>query len=393
MSTIIYTSDRKSKEQSLFTKHAPFTSYLKSRQLLNAPNSSKQTFHICLNLKDSSDSYKEGDAVAIFPKNPMHLISSILNLLQATGDESLVDPKTKAPISLKTYLTDKSNLSRITSALLTLFSTCSNKNLFLQNLLIETQKTERAHYIQSHDVLTCLKDISPLQPLDLQAFITSLAPMLPRFYSIASSLSCHPEELHLLVTTFSYKIQEEERTGVGSDFLCYRADILNTPISMYIQSNPNFSLPSDPNTPIIMIGAGTGVAPYRAFLQKRSMEQTKTRNWLFFGERNRQNDFYYEEELQSYVEKGLLKLTTAFSRDQLAKCYVQHQMTAHSKELWEWIEQGATLYVCGDAKHMAKDVQQALIEIIHREGGTSLEEAAQFLQRLRKEKRYQTDVY
>jgi len=393
MSTIIYTSNRKSKEQSLFTKNDPFITCLKSRKLLNSPTSSKQTFHICLSLQGFSPPYQEGDAVAIFPKNPKNLISSILNLLNAKGDELLKDPKTNEPAVLETYLTEKSNLSRITSTLLTLLSTCSSKNPFLKDLLTETKKSERAHYIQSHDLLTCLKDLSPLEPLDLQAFIASLPPMLPRFYSIASSLSCYPEELHLLVATFSYQVQQEIRTGVGSDFLCNRAAILETPIALYIQSNPNFSLPLDPNTPIIMIGAGTGIAPYRSFLQKRSLEQIKTRNWLIFGERNRQSDFYYEEELQDYVEKGLLTLTTAFSRDQQAKCYVQHQMTAHSKQVWEWIEQGAILYVCGDAEHMAKDVQKTLIDILHKEGGYSLEDAAQFLQKLRKEKRYQTDVY
>ena len=331
--------------------------------------------------------------MAIFPKNPNALISSILKLLNAKGDELLKDPKTNEPVVLESYLTDKSNLSRITSTLLTLLSTYSSRNLFLKDLLTETKKNERTHYIQSHDLLTCLKDLSPLQPLDLQAFIASLPPMLPRFYSIASSLSCYPEELHLLVATFSYQVQQETRTGVGSDFLCNRAAVLETPIALYIQSNPNFSLPLDPNTPIIMIGAGTGIAPYRSFLQKRSLEQIKTRNWLIFGERNRQSDFYYEEELQDYVERGLLTLTTAFSRDQQAKCYVQHQMAAHAKQVWEWINQGAILYVCGDAEHMAKDVQKTLIDIIHHEGGYSLEDASQFLHKLRKEKRYQTDVY
>ncbi|MBM3191728.1 MAG: sulfite reductase [Chlamydiae bacterium] len=391
MSTIIYTTARKNKEETVFNKNHPFIAHLKSRQRLNKRGSSKQTFHIVLDIKGFQDVYKEGDAVAILPQNPKSLLSKLLSLLHATGHEEVKDPKTQTPSSLLSFLQYKTNLSRITPQLLTFLQPFCEKPF--DHLLAHDNKQARLDFIQAHDLITCLQELNPTSKIPPQDFITTLAPMLPRFYSIASSPSLYQDELHLLVATFSYPVQEELRAGVGSDFLCHGAEPCTTAIPLYIQPNPNFFLPDDPAIPLIMIGAGTGLAPYRAFLQKRFLDAPTSRQWLFFGERHRAFDFYYEEEILNYCQKNFLQLTTAFSRDQAEKCYVQHQLHAHACELWKWLQEGAILYVCGDAKHMAKDVHDTLTLIAQKEGLLSLKEAQNFLQKLRKEKRYQTDVY
>lgn len=393
MSTIIYGSERKSKEKPLFTKENPFLCKLKKRYLLSKEGSTKKTFHISLDITNSSITYKEGDAIGILPKNPDRQVSCLLSLLSTSGEELIIDSRSTDLISLKDYLYYKANLARVTPALLTLIKNTSScfSNSYLETLLIADNKSLRSEYIDMHDVLSCLKEFSP-KAIDIQAFVNTLSPILPRFYSVASSQTVYPDEIHLLVATFSYKVQGEERTGIGSDFLCYQADD-TTPIPIYIQHNPNFALPADSATPIIMIGPGTGIAPYRGFLQRRALNSTKTRNWLFFGECHKAYDFYYEQELMQYIKEGFLHLSTAFSRDQDYKIYVQHLMNTHAKELWEWIEEGAILYVCGDAKQMAKDVTEMLLKIFQREGNLSLEHSKEFLQLMRKQKRFQADVY
>lgn len=393
MSTTIYTSERKSKEKDLFTKDNPFLSRVKECTLLNKEGSSKRTFHISLDISNSSITYSEGDAIGILPKNPECMISSLLDILGTSGEDFIQDPRSSNLISLKNYLYYKTNLARVTPALLSLLKNnpFSIKASLLETLLVAENKALRSEYIEIHDVLSCLQDFSP-KDLDLQSFVNALPPMLPRFYSIASSQSCYPDEIHLLVATFSYEIQGEARTGIGSDFLCYQATY-DTAIPLYVQHNPNFTLPSDLTIPIIMIGPGTGIAPYRGFLQKRALSTTKTQNWLFFGECHKAYDFYYEQEFQHYAEQGLLRISTAFSRDQEHKIYVQHQMEHHAKELWQWINQNAVLYLCGDAKEMAKDVTEMLLKIFQREGNLSLERSKELLQLMRKQKRFQTDVY
>lgn len=393
MSTIIYTSETKSKEKHLFTKENPFLSKVKQCFLLNKEGSSKKTFHVSLDISNSSITYNEGDAIGILPKNPDYQISTILDITQLSGEEFIQDPRSSCSMSLKDFLYYKANLARVTPALLTLFKTnaFSLKTALLETLLLTENKTLRTEYIDMHDVLSCVKDFYP-QKLIPQEFVNALAPMLPRFYSIASSQSCYPDEIHLLVATFNFTIQGELRAGIGSDFLCYQASN-TTPVPLYVQHNPNFTLPADPTIPIIMIGPGTGVAPYRGFLQKRILSSTKTKNWLFFGECHKACDFYYEEEFLNYEKQGFLKISTAFSRDQEHKIYVQHQMETHAKEFWQWIDQGAIIYLCGDAKHMAKDVTEMLLKIFHKEGNLSMEQSKELLHLLRKQKRFQSDVY
>jgi sulfite reductase (NADPH) flavoprotein alpha-component len=220
-----------------------------------------------------------------------------------------------------------------------------------------------------------------------------LAPLLPRFYSISSSLRTHPEHVHLLVALSSYQYKEETRYGVASHFLCNLAIPEQTTIPLYVQPSRHFRLPDDPNADLIMIGPGTGVAPYRAFLQERLHQNAPGKNWLFFGGRNRSNDFFYESFWNLLIEQGKLKVSTAFSRDQEEKEYVQHKLLEQAEQVWAWLESGAYFYVCGDASKMAKDVEAALCQLIQTQGNLSPEQSKLYLKSLKTSKRYLTDVY
>jgi sulfite reductase (NADPH) flavoprotein alpha-component len=215
---------------------------------------------------------------------------------------------------------------------------------------------------------------------------------MPRFYSIASSPKVYADEIHLTVAYSSAHVDGHLIVGVGSHFLCEQAHIESTPIPLYIQPSNHFTLPT-PTTSIILIGPGTGIAPFRAFIQERLATQAEGHNWLFFGERNRATDFYYGDYWTALEAQGRLRLDTAFSRDQAEKIYVQHKMLENKKALWEWLQQGAHLYVCGDAERMAKDVDAALQQIVQEEGLLTEEEARKYLKTLRQEKRYLLDVY
>lgn len=381
MSMIIEGLMRKNNEKPLFTKDSPYLAKLRSRSLLNHPDSTKKTFHLELDIKNSSISYDEGDAIAVIPSNPAWLVDKILSHLKTDGLFTIQDPRSSKEMTLREFLISKANLSKVTPALLKWIS---------HPFAAEDAKVERTAFISTNDVLTTLSNI---EATSLETLPSCFAPLLPRFYSIASSPKLHPDVVHLLVVTFHYNIQGEERVGVGSDFLCHQADLDATPIPIYVQQNPHFALPQNPDVPIIMIGPGTGVAPFRAFLQRRSLSNVKTKNWLFFGERRRSQDFYYEKEWDNYLNQGILKLSTAFSRDQDHKIYVQHLMRSEAKTLWEWIQDGAIIYICGDAHHMAKDVIDTLLFIFESEGRFPIEKAKELLLSLRKEKRLQQDVY
>lgn len=392
MSTIIYSKDLKQEEKIGYTHTHPFVSKIKDRKVLNHPSSSKKTFHVVLDMRGSGITYKEGDAVGILPTNKACLVKRVLQTLDCNSDTLVTYERTSTECSIEQCLSELVNLSKVTPKLLSyLFEKLPN-NVELQSLTKKENKESRKAFIEAHDVVTCLSYFKATE-LDPQLFCNTLPPQLPRFYSVASSQKMHPDELHLLVATFSYKIQDESREGIGSDFLCYQSKLMETPIPLYVQKNEGFSLPSDPNIPIIMVGPGTGLAAFRAFIQERVSLKTKTNNWLFFGERNEDFDYYYKQELEQYSEKGLLRIDTAFSRDQKDKVYVQHKMLLHSKEIAKWIEEGAYFYVCGDAKKMSKDVHSTLVKIFEKELGLSTCEAKEKLQQLRREKRCQADVY
>ena len=366
-----------------YNKSNPFPAKLLERKLLNREGSTKQTYHLKLDLSGSEMTYEPGDAIGIFPENPTEVVDSILEALKKTGKEEIVDPRTNATLSLRHFLLSKSNLIRITLPMIKQFPELE---------LLTENKDARKEFIENHD----LEDLFTQHAnprVSLQELVSYISPMLPRFYSIASSQKETPDSVDLLVVTFQCKQGGKMRWGLGSRFLCSQAEVGKTMVPMYHHPNATFKLPKEKSTPMIMIGPGTGVAPYRAFLQERIAQKGSEKNWLFFGERMRAYDFYYEDFFTDLEEAGFLRLDCAFSRDQEEKIYVQHLIEKHAADVWEWIQSGARIYVCGDARHMVKDVTATLHNLVADKGNLSDQEAKDFIRKMRQDKQLLLDVY
>ena len=349
-------------------KHNPHLLRLKKRYRLNKPGSGKRTYHLVLDLEGGSFDYEVGDCVGIYPENDPKKVEAVLSSVGADGEEQVVDPRSGRPWRFREFLSKRANLDRGSGKLL---ETLAQKGRGEQRLF--------EHLLENK------LSFSPQQLSEL------FLPLLPRYYSIASSQCSFSREVHLTIALLSYRSGERVVKGVASHFLCSLAEEGGCEIPVYLHPHRGFTLPEDPHKPIIMIGPGTGVAPYRAFMQRRVNSGAKGRNWLFFGEWNRAYDFYYEEEWSRWAREGSLKIDLAFSRDQKEKVYVQHKMLERAEELYAWLEEGAFVYVCGDAKRMAKDVEAALCAIVARQRGE--EEAKEYLKGMRREGRYLRDVY
>lgn len=362
----------------MYNREHPFSSPLKERVHLN-PGSQKKTYHLVFDLSGSGMTYEVGDTVALFPQNNDQEVDAILKILHLSGNEKVADRKGNLHSS-KDFFQTQVSLGGINRQIVKSFLD-EKKNPQLEALLSDREA------LNGYSLLEFLEVFGPTSSMD--GFCTQLSPLLPRFYSIASSQKFVGQELHLTIAHVSYTIDGKVRQGVCSDFLCHRAKLGDT-VPLYIQSHQGkFGLPPD-SVPIIMIGPGTGVAPFRGFLQERGCQ---TKNWLFFGERSKATDFLYEKDWLAWGKEGKLRIETAFSRDQDEKVYVQHRLQEQGKEVWEWIHQGAYVYVCGDAKAMAKDVEKALIEVIMQEGRESEVGARDYIKKMRQEKRYLRDVY
>jgi sulfite reductase (NADPH) flavoprotein alpha-component len=251
-------------------------------------------------------------------------------------------------------------------------------------------------YVDTRDYVDILKEFDEARFQSPAAFLSQLSPVVPRLYSIASSLQAHPDEAHLCITVVRYETHGRAKKGLASGFFADHSDMFVKNIPVYVQESRTFRLPKDGSTDIIMCGPGVGLAPFRAFLEQRILDGATGRNWLFFGEQHEATDFLYGHQLMDYHRHGKLhRLDLAFSRDQSYRIYVQHRMMEAAKELWSWLQRGAYFYVCGDARHMAKDVHQALIDIAQKEGGLSVEAAAEYVgvTLMKTEKRYLRDVY
>lgn len=376
-----------------YNRLSPFLSTMLSRYSLTKAGSTKRVEHIELCLKNSGMTYKPGDSLAIYPLNQQSEVQKILKSLYATGDES-VTVRNGEVLSFEDFLLRKANLQTCNKAL---FQACLQKHPHssLQQhapLLEEERQSELKAFLNLYHVSDFLAHFS-LSEMSPQELATLLGPMLPRFYSIASSMQTVGETAHLAVTLTAYEMQGSLRHGVASHYLCYEAPVQEKVIPIYLQATKDFTLPAEKDRAMIMIGAGTGVAPFRGFIQERLEHGATGKNWLIFGDRHSQTDFLYETYWSNIKTQGHLHLSTAFSRDQEDKRYVQHLILEQSKALYQWIEEGAYIYVCGDATNMAKAVEQALLQVfIEQEGCTQAESAARLLQ-LRKDKRYLRDIY
>jgi len=355
----------------MYSRTHPFVARIKERALLTGPNSTKKTYHIALDISGSDLSFKVGDSIGTLPMNDPLIVDQILHKLQASGCEEIFDSRSQRTYSFREFLLHKANINKVNAA-------------FLK--LLNLEKTSETHTLL--ELLNLHK--AALSPSEV---CKPLMPLMPRFYSIASSPKVFPDEIHLTVAHLSYLSNGQMHFGVGSHFLCDMAAIESTPVPIYVQPSNHFTIPADPDASIILIGPGTGIAPFRAFMQERLATQAMGRNWIFFGERNRSSDFYYSDFWLELESQGRIRLDLAFSRDQAEKVYVQHKMLEQKKSLWNWISQGSYLYVCGDAEKMAKDVDAALQQIAQEEGSMNEEGARKFIKALRLEKRYLLDVY
>jgi sulfite reductase (NADPH) flavoprotein alpha-component len=380
-----------------YSKENPFPARVTENRLLNKPGSAKETRHFVVSLKGGDLSYKAGDSLGVFPTNRASEVGEIIDRLHATGDE-LVSPamlKLPAPITLREALSHRLALAGPTAKIAqTLFAkaTDAGEKARLEALLKPEAKEQLTAFLDDREYLDLLVEF-PSARLTPQELVDHMRKLMPRLYSIASSSKVYPQEIHLTVAVVRYQTNNRERHGVCSTFLADRVIINETPAPVFV-SNSHFGPPENGAVDCIMVGPGTGIAPFRAFVQDRVATGATGRNWLFFGDQKHATDFLYQEEWEKYLADGkLTHLDLAWSRDQGVKVYVQDKMRAKARELWDWIKNGAGFYVCGDAKRMAKDVDQALHDIIAEQGGMAIEQAQDYVKQMKKDKRYQRDVY
>jgi sulfite reductase (NADPH) flavoprotein alpha-component len=373
-----------------YSRVRPFPARLVTNRRLNATGSVKDTRHFEIALDGSGLSYEAGDALGVMPMNDPQLVGELLNALGCDGEEAVKDAGERET-SLRHALLHSFHITQPSPSFLKAVAERSG-DATLGALLDPAKKVELDKFIYGREIVDFLLGwpAAKFSPLEFTALLRKLQ---PRLYSISSSPKANPGQVHLTVATVRYESHGRARKGVCSTFLADRVEA-ETPVPVFVQASHGFRLPSDGTRPVIMIGPGTGIAPFRAFLQERQALGSAGRNWLFFGDQRRDCDFLYREEVEALLAAGTLsKLDTAFSRDQAEKIYVQNRMLEHAGEFWSWLEDGAHLYVCGDAKRMAKDVDAALHEIAGTAGGRSKQQAAEYVQKLKTEKRYQRDVY
>ncbi len=369
-----------------YTKTSPLTASLSVNQKITGRGSLKDVRHIEIDLGDSGLRYQPGDALGVWFDNDPALVEELIGLLWLTGDEKV--QVAEQSYTLRDALTHHLELTQNTPLIVEKYANLSKDETLLGLI---SDKQALLHYAQNTPIVDMVRQAAA-QPT-AQEFVELLRPLTPRLYSIASSQAETEDEVHITVGVVRYDIDGRARTGGASGFLADRLKE-GDELRIFIEHNDNFRLPADSTKPVIMIGPGTGIAPFRAFMQQRDNEEATGKNWLFFGNPHFVEDFLYQVEWQRYVKEGLLtNISLAWSRDQAQKVYVQDKLREQGEEVWHWIEEGAHIYVCGDANHMARDVEQALLEIISQYGNMDSESADEFLSELRVERRYQRDVY
>lgn len=368
-------------EAAVCSKQQPWAASLLENRLLNGPGAGKETRQLVFDLGGSNLTYAPGDALGVWPRNCPALVDELLALMQLDG-QTRVELKNQPPMPLVEALQAHLEIAKVTPQQLQAFAANAPD---LQRLLQPECKAELQHWLWGRQLVDVLHAFP--QQLSLASWLALLKPLQPRLYSISSSPLAHPGQVHLTVSTLRYGA----RKGVCSSFLADRAQSLK--VAIFPQVSKHFRLPEDDNVPLIMVGPGTGIAPFRAFLEEREARGAKGANWLFFGEQYAATDFYYREQLQAWQAAGHLRLDTAFSRDQAQKIYVQQRMLERGAELWQWLQAGAYFYVCGDAQRMARDVDAALQVIVAEHGGMEATAAVAYVEALGKARRYRRDVY
>ena len=372
-----------------YSRANPFPGMLVTNRRLSSPESEKDTRHFEVSLAGSGLKYEVGDSMNVFPSNCPELVGDLLQTLGFSGEEEVPGGNGERK-SIKEALTHDYQITKPTAKFLKDLVARSDAAPLIAELLAPARRPELDAYLWGMEIIDFLHQ-HPSAKYTPEQFVGALGKLLPRLYSISSSQKMHPDQVHFTIDVVRYESHGRKRKGVSSTFLAERAD--SNPVRVF--PNPSkFKLPADGNTPIIMVGPGTGVAPFRAFLQERKVVGAKGKNWLFFGAQRQASDFFYKEEFESMKSEGFLtRLDLAFSRDQSEKIYVQNRMKENASELWKWLGEGAAFYVCGDARRMAKDVDAALHGIIEETGGLTPEAARAYIEDLKKQGRYHRDVY
>ena len=373
-----------------YTRNNPYMSYVRVNYLLTGEGSEKETRHVELTL-DEGMTYTPGDAVGIIPENRTEAVEDVLKALGYKGDERVLDHY-KVEISLEEALRTRLGIGKLARGSVGQYAKLAPNVEGLKVMVGPDNKARAEEYCWGREFVDLATDF-PGVVTEPQQLFNVLQRLTPRMYSIASSQAMHQDNVQTTVRVIRYDSHGRNRQGVASGHLGDRAGVGET-MPIFLHSNANFRLPEDNSAPVIMIGPGTGIAPFRAFLEERQATGAPGDNWLFFGEQREKMDFLYKDQLQGMVKDGVLKrLDTAFSRDQHNKVYVQDKMQEQAAELFQWLERGAYFYVCGDATRMAKDVETALLDVIARGSHGTLEHAAEYLATMKKRKRYQRDVY
>jgi sulfite reductase (NADPH) flavoprotein alpha-component len=375
---------------SKYTRNHPYLSTVRVNELLTGEGSEKETRHIELTL-DEGMTYTPGDAVGIIPENRVEAVGDVLAALGFHGDERVLDHY-KVEISLEEALRTRLGIGKLARGSVGQFAKLSPGLERLKDLVGPENKARAEEYCWGREFVDLVTDF-PGVVTEPQQLFHVLQRLVPRMYSIASSQKMHRDNVQTTVRVIRYETHGRSRQGVASGQLGDRADV-GTRMPIFLHANGNFRMPDDTSAPVIMIGPGTGIAPFRAFLEERQAMGQPGENWLFFGEQREKLDYLYREQFEGMHRDGVLThLDTAFSRDQAKKVYVQDRMQERAKKLYEWLERGAYFYVCGDATRMAKDVELALLDVIAKGSNGTLEQAAEYLAAMKKQKRYQRDVY
>lgn len=377
--------------ESEYSRTNPFHAEILENINLNGRGSDRETRHLEISLEGSGLQYEPGDSLGIYPENHPQLVDDLIEAMGWNPEESITVNKQGDLLALRKALLQHYEITVLTKPLIKQFAELTS-NPGLQELVEPGHEQELKQYIEERDLLDLVQDYQ-LKGIPAASFTSVLRKLPARLYSISSSPKATPDEVHITVRAVQYEAHGRDRYGVCSTQLAERLQPGDT-LPVYIQHNPNFKLPGDPGAPVIMIGPGTGVAPFRAFLSEREETGAEGKTWLFYGDQHFATDFLYQIEWQRWLKDGVLtRMDVAFSRDTDQKVYVQHRMLEKSRELYEWLQEGAYVYVCGDEKKMAHDVHATLAAILEKEGGLSQEEAADYLHRMQQEKRYQRDVY